>query len=193
MFTLRSLQGPSPVSPTQLATPLSKTGDLVDVLLMYFAFRAYVHDLEDVRWLLQRRVIFLILVVICLVIEPMTFSNPLKVLGAMPSVWIDDDDAVRIRCWGAFSHPALLGTIGAWLAVLYVSMLMSAKYRVTVVAGLALCTVVLGLADAGGLLSGLALGMVGWGCWRFGEYMRAVRVCVVLMFVVPATVMRDSI
>jgi hypothetical protein len=191
MFLLRTIFGPA--SAIAMVTPLSKTGDFVDVVLVYFTFRGLVKNLNDVRWLFERGVVLLIPLAISLAVEKATYRNPLVVLGSMPAVWIDDVDGGRIRCYGASSHPALLGTLGAWLAIVYVGLALSRESRKTGMLGLGLSVAIVLFANSGGPLTSLMAGMLGWGCWLLRNQMRFVRISIVAAFVLLALVMKDPI
>ena len=191
-FVLRTVSG-GDTGEIAVATPLSKTGELIDFMSMYFAFRGLVQNLDDIRWVLRKCLPMLVIMVCCLTVERLTLWNPLTALGSASSVWIDDVDGGRVRCYGAFAHPALLGTFGAWMAVLYVALVVSPGNRMAGVLGVALSIAVVTFANSGGPLTSLMAGMLGWTCWLLRSRMRLVRTGIVLAFVLLALVMRQPI
>lgn len=192
-YLLRGAFGYGTSPAVTMTTPMSKIGDLVDILLVYFSFRGLVHELEDFRWLLRRIIVLLIPVVLCLAIERSTFSNPLTIFGSVPTVFIDDVDGLRIRCYGAFSHPALLGTLGAWLAISYAALVMQKEDRMAGVAGVGLALCIVLYANSGGPLTCLSIGLAGWACWFVRKRLRLIRIGIVVGLLLLAMVMKDPI
>jgi hypothetical protein len=112
----------------------------------------------------------------------------------MDYVWIDDpSDGGRIRCYGASSHPALLGTVGAWFVVVYIALMLSKEDRKVGIVGAVLSMAVVVFGNSGGPLSALMAGLVGWGCWMIRERMRLVRWGVLAAFGLLAIVMKQPI
>jgi hypothetical protein len=192
-FLVRTMAGYGSASTVTMATPTSKIGDLVDIFLTYFTFRGLVKDLDDVRSLLKGCVWLMLPLCASLLVERITFRNPLAVLGGIPTVWIDDVDGGRIRVYGASSHPSLLGTVGAWFAILYVPLVLSKATRGLGILGFCLGITIVLLANSGGPLTCLMLGMLGWGCWRVRDRMQLVRRGIVTFLVLLAIYMKDPI
>lgn len=192
VFILRSALGFGTSADIKMTSELSKLGDLVDVLLIYITFRGLIRDEQDFKWLLQRLVMLLIPFVGLVMVERWTGQNPLAILGAHPTAWIDDDGA-RIRCFGSFSHPSLLGTFGACFAVTYLGLAMASTSRVLGWVGVILCVAIVFLAGSGGPVTMLTVGLLGWLCWPFRTKMKTLRIGIVAVLGLLAVVMRDPI
>jgi hypothetical protein len=162
------------------------------VLLTYFTFRGLMRDQRDVRWLFQRLVMVLVPFVGAVLVERLSGQNPLAILGAHTTVWIDVDGA-RIRSFGSFSHPSLLGTFGASFAIVYVGLAMASKGKVLGWTGVLLCLAIIALSNSGGPVGMLLVGLVGWLCWHIRTRMKMVRFGIVGTLVLLAIVMRDPI
>ena len=192
VFLIRTALGFGTSEAITMVTPLAKVGELVDVLLIYVAFRGLVKDTSDLRWLL-RGVVFLLVPYVCsLWIERVSGQNPLAVVGAVPRVWTDANDG-RVRCMGAFSHPALLGTFGAALAAMYIAMVVGRVQRAVGVAGLAASLAIVLMANSGGPLTMLVVIILGWVCWLIRAHMKMFRLILLAAAVSLVIVMRDPI
>jgi hypothetical protein len=192
VFVLRSALGFGTSVNITMTTPLSKIGEFVDMLLAYTMFRGLMRNEQDIRWLLQRSVMLLIPFVAVVAIERWTGQNPLAILGAAPTVWIDAEEG-RIRCFGSFSHPALLGTFGASFALMYVGLALASTRQVLGWVGVVLCVALVVLAASGGPLTMLMVGLLAWLCWPMRTRMKMVRIGIVMALLVLAVVMRDPI
>lgn len=192
VFVLRSALGFGTSVNVTLTTPLSKIGEFVDVLLAYTMFRGLMRDEQDIRWLLQRTVMLLIPFVGVVAIERWTGQNPLYIFGGAPTVWIDAEGG-RIRCFGSFSHPALLGTFGASFALMYVGLALASTRQVLGWVGVVLCVAIVVLAASGGPLTMLMVGFYGWLCWPMRTRMKMLRIGIATILLLLAVVMRDPI
>lgn len=192
MFVLRDVSGFGTSPEVKMATPLSKLGEMVDVLLTYMSFRCLIRAEDDIIWLLERMVLILIPFVVCLFVERRTGHNPLALFGGIPSVWVDLEEG-RIRCFGSFLHPALLGTFGASFWVVYFGLAISGSKKFLATLGVLLCIIIILLASSGGPLTMMFVGIVGWICWYVRDRMRLVRLCLGSALLIVAAVMKDPI
>lgn len=192
VFVMRSTLGFGTSSGITMTTPLSKIGEFIDVLLTYTTFRGLIRDEDDIKWITQRSVMLLIPLVGLVLVERWTGQNPLAIFGAIPTVWIDEEGG-RIRCFGSFSHPALLGTFGASFAVMYVGLAMGSTRKMQGWVGFYLCVAIVVLSASGGPLTMLIVGLLGWLCWLIRTKMIMLRMAIVPALVLLAAVMRDPI
>lgn len=191
VFVLRSALGYG-ASTSTMTTPLSKFGEFVDMLLMYTTCRGLIRDEHDIKWVLQRLAILLMPFVGVLLVERWTGHNPLAILGAEPRVWIDDESD-RIRCFGSFSHPALLGTFGASFAVMYMGLVLASARQAVACFGVLLCVAIVILSGSGGPVTMLIVGILGWLSWPIRANMKVLRLGIFATLVVLAMIMRDPI
>ena len=166
-------------------------GVAVDAFLCYFTFRGLVSDLEDCRWFLNTLAILMIPFVVVVAIERVTQHNLFSVMGGVPAyTWIRDD---KVRCFGSFRHPSLLGTLGAVFLPLYIALMMTPAARKRALLGAGLCAVIVWASNSGGPLSAAAAAIVGWAFWRFRQRMRLVRRCMLGLVIVLAIFMKAPI
>ena len=158
VFLLRTSVGFGTSTDIPQVTIMAKVGLLVDVTLCYIIFRGLITTVEDFKWLLRGLVMVLAPYVVLVFIERHTGHNPFAAVGGIHKVWIDGD---RVRCFGSFMHPSLLGTFGASFLLLYVGFAIVGGNRISAIAGFGLCLAIVFLANSGGPLTFLA---VGW--WR---------------------------
>ena len=191
IFALRSAVGSGALTST-MATPLSKFGEFVDMLFMYLTFRGFIRDQQDIKWVLQRSVTLLLPFVGVVFLERLTGHNPLAIFGAEPTVWIDEEGG-RIRCYGSFSHPALLGTFGASFAVMYVGLAVASTRQMLGWVGISLCMAIVVLSGSGGPVTMLMVGILGWLSWPIRTKMKLLRIAIFAVLVLLAFIMRDPI
>jgi hypothetical protein len=192
VFLLRSALGYGTSADIKMVSPLAKFGEFIDVLLIYITFRGLMRDEQDLKWMLQRSVMLLIPFVGAVLMERWTGQNPLAIFGAIQAVWFDADGD-RIRCYGSFSHPSLLGTFGASFAIMYGGLAMATTRQVLGWVGTLLCIVIVVLSGSGGPVTMLMVGLLGWLCWPIRKKMKSLRIGIVAALVSLAIVMRDPI
>ena len=192
VYLIRTSFGYGTSADIAMTSNFSKLGQMVDVLLCYFAFRGLMANGDDLRWLLRRFVLLLVPYVLLLLIERQTGSNPLHLVGAIPTVWIDDNGG-RVRCLGSFMHPSLLGTLGASFMLLYVGLAFDKIYRISAIAGLGLCLAIVLLANSGSPLTFVMVGVTAWLLWPIRTRMFVVRGAIVVGLLLLALVMKDPL
>ncbi len=192
VFLVRTLLGFGTSAEVTMVTTLSKVGELIDVFFLYVACRGLVHEVSDFRWLLEKAVFLLLPFVALVFIERFTWRNPLVILGSIPAIWVDAGDG-RIRCFGSFLHPALLGTFGAIMALSYMGLAASRSSRAIGCIGVFLSLMIVILANSGGPITMLAAGMLAWGCWPIRERLKLLRFAILGMLILLAVIMRDPI
>jgi len=163
-------------------------GWMVDSFSCYFVARAWVKNVEDLKWFLRAFVYLLVPYVALLFVEMTSQANPFSILGA--GSWNNELRAGRIRCTGSFRHPSLLGTLGAAMLPLYVGLVFTDSKRTVALAGIALCSAIVLLANSGGPLGAAMMGLAGWLFWAARRQMFAVRVVLVAMGVLLALAMK---
>lgn len=166
-------------------------GVAVDAFLSYFTFRGLMRDMDEFRWFLRASVFLLAPYVMLVAAERLTGHNPFASMGGVADgTWIREG---KVRCWGSFRHPSLLGTLGVSFAPLYFGLAFSKENRRRAVAGLALCLVVVLLSNSGGPVSALAISSIAWVMWRFRTSMRTVRRLIAAGIILLAIVMKAPV
>jgi hypothetical protein len=170
-------------------------GTAVDAFLCYFLFRILAPSVEDYKWLLRSMAWLLVPYVPLLVYETMTFENPFAVIGGVELIkagelWLRGG---RLRATGSFGHPSLMGTFGGAFLPLYVSLYFAGERRLSVVAGIVACLVIVWASNSGGPAVCVVAAMFGWVLWPFRRHMTAVRVAIVVVLMALTAAMNAPI
>jgi hypothetical protein len=166
-------------------------GWMVDSTFSYFIVRAWLKNVDDLRWFLRAFVFVLAPYVALLVAEMQAQENPFSVMGS--ATWSGELRGGRIRCMGSFKHPSLLGTMGAALLPLYIGLVLTNGCRKPALAGVALCFGIVWLSNSGGPLGAAAVGIVGWLFWAVRRELFAVRLAFFAILAMLALVMQAPV
>ncbi len=77
----------------------------------YYIFRVFIRGIEDVRTVFKMVCLVLVPLAVTMLVEKLTGSNPLGLLGFGPSEVVTTNG--HFRAQGPFGHPILAGTVGA--------------------------------------------------------------------------------
>jgi len=166
-------------------------GLATDAFLCYFTFRGLVGGVEDFRWFLCTFVILLVPYLVLLLIERLTGQNPFAVLNAgLDAAWLRDD---KVRCFGSFRNPSILGSLGASFLPLYIGLSFSRSKRLYAITGVILSLGIVWLSNSGGPMSFAVFGILGWTLWIFRNRMRIVRRGGLVLIAAVALVMKAPI
>jgi hypothetical protein len=169
-----------------------QVGRTVDAFVVYFSCRALIDSPEDFRWLLRSFVILLIPFVLVVAIERLRAQSPLAFMGwgSPEGAWVRNE---RVRCFGSFRHPSLLGTISVSFIPIFIGMAFRPEDRKRAVLGIILCLAIVWAANSGGPISGVGFGCLAWACWKLRRKMRAVRWGIVGSICVAAILMKAPV
>ncbi|PQO28767.1 hypothetical protein [Blastopirellula marina] len=95
-----------------------RSGNLVEIIGLYFLLRAIIRDEEDVYMAIKTLAVLSVPLVLFFGIEYATGRNLFSIFGGVPE--ITAIRAGRLRCQGAFGHPLLAGTVWASFAPLFI-------------------------------------------------------------------------
>ena len=191
MYVVRTALGYGTSDAISQTSTLSKVGGFCDMLLGYFAFRGLLRGTDDLKHFLLRFPLLLLPYVGSLVVERMTGTNPLGMLGGHESMWLDAEG--RARCFGSFVHPSLLGTFGASFLLLYLPLLFERSARMGAAMAIGLCLAIVGLANSGSPVSFLALGLGVWALWPLRRNMATLKIGAALGLLITAFAMNSPI
>ncbi len=152
-------------------SPALRMARALDVLLGYFACRGLLATPNDLRWLLRLVALLLVPYVLLLAYEMATQHNVFFPGNEGIRQWIRED---RVRCFGSFRHPSLLGSLGATFFPLFVVTAVIGEERKRAVMGAVLGTGVVLLSNSGGPVSVLATGVVALCFWPLRRLMGVV-------------------
>ncbi len=168
-------------------------GLAVDAFLAYFTARGLLRNMEDWRWFLRTFALLLIPYVALVMVESFTHRNLFTLMGALPHSSGEWSRGGRIRCFGSFRHPSLLGTIAVSFIPLYIGMAFAAVDRARALLAIALCLVIVWAANSGGPVSGVGAGVLAWFTWRLRTKMQWVRRGMVAMVVMAILLMKAPV
>ena len=163
---------------------------LMDALFGYFSFRALIRSPEEFTRLLKAFCLFLIPYTIVVLYERITHQNVFSLIADHRSGWLRDD---KIRCFGSFGHPSLLGSLGATLFPLFIAQAWNNRKTLWPIIGCILSVAIVGSSNSGGPLSALIVGCVGWSVWCLRRHMRLFRLILASGLVVIVLVMKAPI
>jgi hypothetical protein len=175
------------ISPHRQLDTIARAGD---ALLCYFAFRGLITGMEDVRWLLRTLVILLVPFVFLLAVESFTHHNLFTLVGGDKHVWVRGD---RMRCFGSFRQPILLGSVGATFFPVYMALASERPQRSRFLIGALLCMAIVGFSNSGGPLSAFLASVAGLFLWQMRHRMYVLRRVVVVTIVLLMLVMKAPI
>ncbi len=190
VFLLRSAFGQATDASIAQASALDKVGILADVLLGYFACRGLVAGLDGFIGFLRGFALLLAPYVASLAVEWASGHNPLALVGGMPDLWVDGN---RLRCWGSFRHPSLLGTLGASFFPVYVGLALVPGQRAAGLGGAALCLAVVFFSGSGGPASFVGVGLLGWLLWNIRAHMVWARRALLAALALLALIMKKPL
>ena len=162
----------------------------LDMLFGYFGFRGLFQDIEDFKPFLLAMVFPMFLLSGLVAVEFVTHHNALSIMGGLNFGWIRSG---RLRCFGPFQNPDLLGTFGASFMPLYAGLSRDREHRNRCYTGIFLCLWLVFACNSGGPVSSLASAMIGWLLWRMRSNMKKVRNCILGLLVMVAILMKAPI
>lgn len=165
------------------------TAKLLDALCGYFALRGLIKGADDLRWFLGVLAFLLVPYVCLLTIERLTLHNPFALLGGREG-WLRDG---KIRCFGSFRHPSLLGSLGATFFPLFVALAFDRQQRNRALLGATLCVAVVLFSNSGGPISAWLFGIAGWLLWAMRQNMQLFRRILLGTFVLLAMIMKAPV
>jgi hypothetical protein len=162
---------------------VNRVGMCFDTAGVYFVCRLFCFDLRDINRILRLCAVLLIPLAIAMVFEFRTGKNPFSFLGGVPLVSEVRDG--RVRCQGSFEHPILMGTFGATMLPLIVSLWWkNGKTKILAVLGTLSCITIVACAGSSGALMATVYGIVGLCAWPLRSRMRIVQWIMVLAVVI---------
>lgn len=151
--------------------PLYAVGFVGTILVIYLLVRVWCRDTEELMMMIRIMAWLLIPVAVAMTLEHRLYRNLFGVLGGVPEGVFIRDGAVRAQ--GPFTHPILAGTVGAVCVPLMVAIWQ--RYRVSAIAGLAACVVMVVASTSSGPLMSLFIGVLAILMWPIRDKMAYVR------------------
>jgi len=175
---------------TEQESPLLVLAKLCDSLSLYIALRGLIRSADDFRWILGALACALIPYVGLLVMEGLFRKNLFQYVGGEAKLWEREG---KLRCFGSFRHPSLLGSLGACFFPLFVALAFDPRWRKRALLGCLLCLAVIGFSNSGGPISVLTVAIIGWVLWPMRARMKTFRRGLAAMIVLLGLVMEAPI
>ncbi len=145
------------------AGPVTASGAVYNLTLIYFLLRAWCGDMEEVIGMIRMLAILLVPVALAMIFEKLTGKNLFSVFGGVP-----ENSLVRegkLRAQGSFRHPILAGTVGATCIPLFIGIYK--RHPKEALIGIAAGLVMTFASASSGPVMSLIAGAVAIVFWRF--------------------------
>jgi hypothetical protein len=152
-----------------------RLGMAYDSLGLYFLFRIFIRDTDNILVLCKITIIALIPIAIEMLSETVTGKDAFAFLGGVPE-WSEVRGG-HVRAQGPFGHSILAGTVGA--VCLPMAILFWEKKRNLALVGLLACGLMIISSRSSGPIMTAAFAMLGLGFWKIRNHMRLIRWTVV--------------
>jgi len=169
---------------------VNRMGLCFDTVGVYFACRLYLLDIDDITRIFSLCAMLVIPLAAAMLYEYFSGKNLFAVLGGVPA--ISEIRYGRVRCQGSFGHPILMGTFGATMLPLVLSLWWQQRVaRTLVVLGAISCCVIVACSGSSGALMATVYGVAGLLFWFLRDSMRIVRWGIVLTLIILQLVMKS--
>jgi hypothetical protein len=169
---------------------VNRMGLCFDTVGVYFACRLYILDIDDVSRIFSLCAVLVVPLAVAMLYEYFTGRNLFAVLGGVPA--LSEIRNGRVRCQGSFRHPILMGTFGATMLPLILSLWWQRGVSKTlVVAGAFSCCIIVACSGSSGAFMATLYGVAGLLFWFLRDNMRTVRWGIVLALVIMQLVMKS--
>jgi hypothetical protein len=169
---------------------VNRVGLCFDTVGVYFVCRLYIHDIDDVTRIFSLCAALVVPLAGAMLYEYSTGHNLFAFLGGVPE--ISEIRNGRVRCQGSFHHPILMGTFGATMLPLVLSLWWQKGVSKTLtVLGTLACLVIVACSGSSGALMAALYGVAGLLIWFLRDSMRMVRWGIVLAIVILQLVMKS--
>ena len=147
---------------------INRMGYAYNAFGLYFLFRIFIRDSEDVKRVIKIISIIIIPLAVSMLYEKATGRNVFHVFGGVPEFTATRNG--QLRCQGPFSHPILAGTFGASIMPLCLARWFESKTdRAWIALGFISSTMITFLSGSTGPVIAYVVGIFGWLMWKFRE------------------------
>lgn len=168
-----------------------QAGNLYNICLSYFAFRALLTESDNLGNVLSLLAIVMAPAAAMMVREAWTGYNIFSTFGGVSAYSMFRDG--HVRCQGAFRSPITSGAFGATFAMLFASVGFAKGMRWKIMIGFIASVTVVVCARSSGPLLGMMIGGIAFACWRFREHTRKIRWGIVITLVSLHLVMKAPV
>ncbi len=157
-----------------VTSPLSLCGDALDMWGMYFSFRMFVRDMDDLKGATYGLIFISIPVAVLMIVEYTTLRNPFAFMSGNPEVTRSREGT--FRCMGAYSHPILTGCF--WAVLLpYMGAFIKQRGRITYLPliGILSAAIIIVLSGSSSPIAAAGLAFFGGCAYLIRKRMRLIR------------------
>jgi hypothetical protein len=171
---------------------VNRIGMCFDTVGVFFLCRFYLQGTDDIRRILTLCAVLLVPLAASMIYEFFTDKNLFSFLGGVPP--LSEIRSGHVRCQGSFRHPILMGTFGATMLPLIVSLWwQSGKSKIITLVGAAACVVIVACSGSSGALIATLYGIAGLCFWFLRNQMRVVRWGIVAGLLVLQLIMKSPV
>jgi hypothetical protein len=171
---------------------INRLGMCFDTVGVFFLCKLYLADTHDIRRILILCALLLVPLAAFMIYEFLTGKNLFSFLGGIPV--LSEVRNGHVRCQGSFRHPILMGTFGATMLPLILSLWWDrGTSKIVTVLGATSCLIIVGCSGSSGAVMAAAYGIAGLLFWFLRDHMRIVRWSIVLVIVVLQLFMKAPI
>lgn len=171
---------------------ISRFGETYDVIGVYFLYRFYIRDIDDMLTIFKAAALVFCILVVLMLYEKIKCFNLFSLLGGVPPFPSIRDG--RIRCQGPFLHSILAGTVPAtsftWFLALYMQKDQNKKFALV---GLLTSIIIVALSSSSGPIMSLFFVIIAFSSWKLRKNMKSVRYWIFSILIVLQIVMNSSI
>jgi hypothetical protein len=169
---------------------VNRIGLCFDTVGVYFICRMYILDIDDIKRVFSLCAVLVVPLAAAMLYEYFTGHNLFAYLGGVSEISEIRDG--RVRCQGSFRHPILMGTFGATMLPLILSLWWQKGGSKTVaVLGALACLVIVACSGSSGALMATIYGIAGLLIWFLRDSMKIVRWGIVIAIVIMQLVMKS--
>ena len=168
-------------------------GLAIDAILFYFTFRGLIENLDDFKTLVSSFTYLLLPYFVLVAYESYYKVNLFNFQGSGVEGVYRIFRGDRIRCWGSFRHPILLGSLGSSFLPFYIGQYFDSAKRKNAILGCFLCLGIVYFSASGGPLATIGVTVLGWFLWILRKQMAMVRVSFVGFIILLAIYMKAPI
>lgn len=152
---------------------VNRIGMCFDTVGVFFLCRLYLQDPGDVRRVIVLCAVLCVPLAASMVYEFFTDKNLFSFLGGVPP--LSEIRGGHVRCQGSFRHPILMGTFGATMLPLIISLWwQNGKPKIMALIGAAACAVIVACSGSSGALIAAVYGITGLLFWFLRNHMKSV-------------------
>lgn len=150
---------------------INRLGFMFDAIGMYFLFRIFIRDWDDLLAIIRAITIVSIPVAVVFLIEKSTGRNMFSIFGGVPEITVIREG--KLRCQGAFSHPILAGCFwAALMPMVGASFYSSIRWRFGTIVGLISCGLIIFACASSTPMMAVAVAGIGASMWCVRHWMK---------------------